>query len=83
MYPPRHGLRYKYYDVGLDQDVFIKDARTNEPMIGAVWPLYTVFPDYLNPATDKYWRDSIADFFDMVDVDGIWIDMNEPVRGRG
>ena len=73
---------YKYYDRGLELDIFIKDARTNEPMIGMVWPMWTVFPDYLNPTTDEYWRDAIGDFFNMVDVDGLWIDMNEPVRNE-
>jgi len=43
-----------------------------------VWPHYTVFPDFLNPETENYWTDSLADFRSLVEVDGLWIDMNEP-----
>lgn len=68
---------YKYYDVGLQQDIFIKSAATGKPALGMVWPYYTVFPDFLNPKTQAYWTDSIKDFLQIVSVDGLWIDMNE------
>ena len=71
---------YKYYDIGLDQDIFIKSAITNEPMVGMVWPMYTVFPDFLHPNIDAYWEESISDFLQLVDVDGLWVDMNEPAN---
>ena len=85
--PPGHDRRetrarprFQYYDLGIEQDVFIKDAATSRPMVGAVWPMYSVFPDFLNPATSKYWHDAIADFLALTGTDGLWIDMNEPVR---
>lgn len=68
---------YKYYDLGLTQDIFIKSGKTHLPMLGMVWPYYTVFPDFLNPKTQGYWSESIQDFLNMVPVDGLWIDMNE------
>jgi len=68
---------YKYYEIGLVRDIFIKSAKTHLPMIGMVWPYHTVFPDFLNPNTQAYWTESVQDFLNMVPVDGLWIDMNE------
>lgn len=48
--------------------------------IGAVWPGVTVFPDWFNQDTQGYWNDEFSRFFDKqdgVDIDGLWIDMNE------
>lgn len=47
---------------------------------GAVWPGLTVFPDWFNPDTQSYWNEEFKRFFnkkDGVDIDGLWIDMNE------
>ncbi|KAJ5779962.1 Glycoside hydrolase family 31 [Penicillium paradoxum] len=47
---------------------------------GAVWPGVTVFPDWFNPDTQSYWNSEFRRFFsarDGVDIDGLWIDMNE------
>lgn len=49
-------------------------------IIGAVWPGVTVYPDWFNPDTQEYWNGEFARFFDKrngVDIDGLWIDMNE------
>ena len=48
---------------------------------GRVWPGVTVFPDWFHSNTQKYWNNEFADFFDAdtgVDIDALWIDMNEP-----
>lgn len=40
----------------------------------------TVFPDWFNPNTQAYWNGEFDRFFnhkDGVDIDGLWIDMNE------
>jgi alpha-glucosidase len=48
---------------------------------GVVWPGVTAFPDWFSPSTQGYWNSEFASFFDAdtgVDIDALWIDMNEP-----
>jgi len=49
--------------------------------LGAVWPGVTVFPDWFNPhITQEWWNNEFQRFFnehDGVNIDGLWIDMNE------
>jgi alpha-glucosidase len=45
--------------------------------IGAVWPGYTVFPDWHNPNTSDFWTNEIVAYQKKVALDGIWIDMSE------
>lgn len=73
----KNDTNYKYYQLGIEQDIFIKDAKTGKPALGMVWPYYTHFPDFLNPKTGPYWTESIRDFMNLAPVDGLWIDMNE------
>ncbi|XP_075701156.1 lysosomal alpha-glucosidase [Rhinoderma darwinii] len=68
---------YPPYDDGLKRDVFIKNA-TGQPLVGKVWPGFTVFPDFTNPETFSWWYDMVKNFHDQVPFDGMWIDMNEP-----
>lgn len=47
---------------------------------GVVWPGPTVFPDWFNTGTQQFWNTEFTTFFsadDGVDIDGLWIDMNE------
>jgi alpha-glucosidase len=40
-----------------------------------------VFPDWFHSNTQQYWNDEFASFFNAdsgVDIDALWIDMNEP-----
>ena len=40
-----------------------------------------VFPDWFNPASNAFWSKEFEIFFspnDGLDIDGVWIDMNEP-----
>eukprot|EP00731_Ephydatia_muelleri_P031502 Em0023g9a len=68
---------YEPYDDGVQQGIFIKDQNGNI-FVGKVWPGLCAFPDFLNPATTPYWQTQIAKFrSNLVDVDGLWIDMNE------
>ena len=49
-------------------------------IVGVVWPGITAFPDWFNPNTQGYWNSEFETFFDPdtgVDIDGLWIDMNE------
>lgn len=46
--------------------------------IGAVWPGYTGFPDWLsNPSASEWWRKTMSEWHSKLSFDGIWIDMNE------
>ncbi|KAJ2642413.1 hypothetical protein IW137_002732, partial [Coemansia sp. RSA 1287] len=62
---------------GRDQDVFIKNA-DGSLYVGQVWPGYTVFPDWFAANTSEWWSDELQRYFDMLPIDGMWIDMNEP-----
>lgn len=45
-----------------------------------MWPGATAFPDWFHPDIQKYWDGEFIDFFNSeigVDIDGLWIDMNE------
>ncbi|KAF6844826.1 alpha-glucosidase [Colletotrichum musicola] len=49
--------------------------------VGVVWPGVTVFPDWFAENITSYWNNEFATFFsaeDGVDIDALWIDMNEP-----
>ncbi|KAK7081084.1 hypothetical protein SK128_022647, partial [Halocaridina rubra] len=77
---------------GKDADVYIKwqnpayipadqDPSWNDYMVGKVWPDGpTVFPDFLNPAAHTWWAGELQLFYQDVDYDAIWIDMNEPAN---
>lgn len=61
-------------------DVFLKKAN-GTIFKGRVWPGVAVFPDWFHSNTQKYWDDEFAGFFNAdtgVDIDALWIDMNEP-----
>ncbi|OQE78636.1 hypothetical protein PENNAL_c0055G04486 [Penicillium nalgiovense] len=66
---------------GHDQGIFLhRDNEQNELYQGAVWPGLTVYPDWFNKDTERYWNSEFKRFFspkDGVDIDGLWIDMNE------
>merc|ERR1719453_913662 len=67
---------YAAYEEGLAQDLFVKDI-TGKPYLGQVWPGPTYFPDFLHPNATNYWTAQLQSFYDIVPVDGLWIDMNE------
>ncbi|KAJ5099962.1 Glycoside hydrolase family 31 [Penicillium argentinense] len=63
---------------GEEEGIFL--YRDDELYRGGVWPGVTVYPDWFNPDTQGYWNSEFKEFFsshDGVDIDGLWIDMNE------
>lgn len=61
-------------------DIFLKKAN-GTIFKGVVWPGVAVFPDWFHSNTQKYWNDEFASFFNAdtgIDIDALWIDMNEP-----
>ena len=45
--------------------------------VGQVWPGSTVFPDFTDPSTRRWWSDLYAPWA-AVGITGVWNDMNEP-----
>ncbi|KAF8858861.1 glycoside hydrolase family 31 protein [Acephala macrosclerotiorum] len=71
---------YGPYQRGAADEIFLK--RNNGSFwLGVVWPGVTVFPDWFNTGIQSYWNNEFSIFFSPqngVDIDGLWIDMNEP-----
>ncbi|KAJ6121091.1 Glycoside hydrolase family 31 [Penicillium sp. IBT 18751x] len=70
------------FNRGKEADVFLHNPDSPDSFYeGAVWPGVTVYPDWFNPvATQSWWNDEFKRFFneeDGVNIDGLWIDMNE------
>ncbi|KAF1835178.1 alpha/beta-glucosidase agdC [Decorospora gaudefroyi] len=71
---------YPAYNNGLDSDIFLKKA-DGSIYKGRVWPGVTAFPDWFHSNVQNYWNSEFTTFFDPetgVDIDALWIDMNEP-----
>jgi alpha-glucosidase len=67
------------YNDGVDMDIFQKTPN-GSIYTGAVWPGPAVFPDWTHPSAQDYWNKQFLRFFDPdtgVDIDALWIDMNE------
>lgn len=46
-------------------------------------PGVTVYPDWFHPDVQEYWNNEFTLFYnpeDGLDIDGVWIDMNEPAN---
>lgn len=67
---------YQAYEELLNKKLYILNS-TGTPLIGKVWPGFTLFPDFTNPGTTDYWISQLATFHSKIPFDGIWIDMNE------
>ena len=71
---------YPPYQRGASDGIFLR--RDNGSFwLGVVWPGVTVFPDWFHTDIQNYWNNEFTVFFDPtngVDIDGLWIDMNEP-----
>ncbi|XP_045420062.1 maltase-glucoamylase, intestinal isoform X1 [Lemur catta] len=68
---------YGPYDRGSDMKIWVNSSDGVTPLIGEVWPGKTVFPDYTNPNCAVWWAKEFELFYNQVEFDGIWIDMNE------
>ncbi|XP_006458747.1 hypothetical protein AGABI2DRAFT_64273 [Agaricus bisporus var. bisporus H97] len=71
---------YLSYHRGKDLNVYLK-AENGSDFIAIVWPGVTVYPDWFSPNVTEYWNNEFREFYDPetgLDIDGAWIDMNEP-----
>ena len=67
------------YNNGLADDVYIKYAN-GTVLVASMWPGASSWVDWLHPNAQKFWSGQVASFFNAdsgVNVDGIWIDMND------
>ncbi|KAI9433845.1 glycoside hydrolase family 31 protein [Lactarius indigo] len=79
------GKGYGTYDRGTELDLWLK-AANGSSSLGVVWPGVTVYPDWFHPQSwtllfSRFWTEEFESFYDPktgFDIDGAWIDMNEP-----
>ncbi|KAI0475622.1 family 31 glycosyl hydrolase [Xylariaceae sp. FL0804] len=67
---------YDTYTRGHEANAFLLNPDGSE-YTGAVWPGYTVFPDWLAAGTGDWWTRELQISHRNVTFDGIWIDMSE------
>lgn len=67
---------YTPFNDGNDTNSFLLNP-DGSLYIGAVWPGYTVFPDWLKPSTQAWWKNQVVAWHQKIPVDGAWIDMSE------
>ena len=82
MVDPALGYQDKYpaLDRAVEDNVLLL-RQNGSAFLGVVWPGVTVFPDWFAENITEYWNNEFSLFFDAdegVDIDGLWIDMNEP-----
>lgn len=71
---------YDIYDEGINEGHFC--TQYGQVYHNEVWPGDSVFPAFLDEATQQWWAKHIGIMLDM-GFDGIWNDMNEPASFRG
>jgi alpha-glucosidase len=67
------------YNNGLNADAYIKDEN-GTVFVGTMWPGAVSYVDWLAPGAQPFWTGQVESFFNAdtgIDVDAIWIDMNE------
>ena len=65
---------------GLERNVFIKQANSDDPLTAGVWCGNAYFPDFYKADTNQWWSDMfdhMVSTYDNLEVDGVWLDMNE------
>ncbi|KAK4443111.1 putative glycoside hydrolase [Podospora aff. communis PSN243] len=71
---------YEPFHRGVESDIFLK-RENGSIWKGVVWPGVVGFPDWFHPNISKFWNNEFDIMFNPetgVDIDGLWIDMNEP-----
>lgn len=67
---------YTVYEEGVAQGHFLRTAEGEEYQ-AVTWPGEAAFPDYTRPETQAWWRQLTIEFLEN-EMDGVWIDLNEP-----
>ncbi|OKL62330.1 putative alpha/beta-glucosidase agdC [Talaromyces atroroseus] len=75
----------KSYDTAVDSGALLKyDNGTY--FVATMWPGAVSYIDWFHPNAQSFWSGQIGSFFNDesgIDVDGMWIDMNEPANFCG
>ncbi|XP_012510792.1 PREDICTED: sucrase-isomaltase, intestinal, partial [Propithecus coquereli] len=72
-----NGAAYEPYDRGNAAGVWVNESDGTTAIIGEVWPGLTVYPDFTSPSCIDWWANECSIFYQKVNYDGLWIDMNE------
>lgn len=67
---------YDTYTRGNESGSFLTNPDGSQ-YIGAVWPGYTVFPDWMAKNSVSWWVKEMVEWYKEVQFSGIWIDMSE------
>ncbi|KAL2835120.1 glycosyl hydrolases family 31-domain-containing protein [Aspergillus cavernicola] len=67
---------YDTYTRGAADNVYLKNP-DGSLYIGAVWPGFTVYPDWHHPKAADFWANELVIWFENVKFDGVWYDMGE------
>ncbi|KAH7138695.1 glycosyl hydrolases family 31-domain-containing protein [Dendryphion nanum] len=67
---------YDVYHRGNKSHAFLKNPDGSQ-YIGAVWPGYTVFPDWQSKGAQSWWIEEMVEWRKTVKYDGFWVDMTE------
>ena len=73
---------YPPFDRAVEDNVLLQNS-DGGVWKGVVWPGVTAFPDWFSRNIAEYWSGEFEIFFNPetgVDIDGLWIDMNEPAN---
>jgi alpha-glucosidase len=67
---------YDTYTRGNQSGSFLSNPDGSQ-YIGAVWPGYTVFPDWMSPNGASWWIKEMTEWYKEVPFSGFWLDMIE------
>jgi alpha-glucosidase len=67
---------YDTYTRGNESGVFLTNPDGSQ-YIGAVWPGYTVFPDWMSSNGVSWWVKEMVEWYKEVPFSGFWVDMTE------
>ena len=71
---------YKVFEEGLHH---LLTTENNELYLVRGWPGLSALPDFLNKKAREWWAKLVEEYVREYDVDGLWIDMNEPTNMDG
>ena len=69
---------YLTYDRGAELNAYLRNGNDSF-YIGVEWPGFSVFPDFLVPQAHQFWTEQIQQFHQILDLDGFWLDVSDPV----